>query len=60
MNKIPKMILTLCAMAAVIGYTLFNFSTGKISMTYCVVFLAILGIPFINILNILIQELKNR
>jgi len=60
MNQIIKIILSLVLMAAVIGYTIFNFVTGKISMVYFVVFMAILCIPFLNMINILIRELKEK
>ena len=60
MNNITKSLLTLLLMAAVLGYTIFNYLTGKISMTYFLVFAVILGIPFVNLVNILLQELKNR
>ena len=60
MSNITKMILSLVVMAAVIGYTVFNFLRGQISMTYFLVFMAILCIPFLNMINLLIQELKNR
>ena len=60
MDNLKKALLTLLVMAAVIGYTIFNYVTGKISMMYFLVFMVILGIPFLNMINILIQELKNR
>ena len=60
MDNVKKMILTLIFMAAVIAYTVSNYISGKISMTYFVVFMAILCIPFLNMVNILIRELKNR
>jgi len=60
MNQVTKIILSLAVMAAVIGYTIFNFVSGEISMTYFVVFMAILCIPFMNMINILIRELKDK
>ena len=60
MSNIAKTILTLVVMAAVIGYTVFNFLQGQISITYFLVFMAILCIPFLSMINLLIQELKNR
>ena len=60
MNNVKKAFLTLILIVAVLAYTVFNFVSGKISMSYLLVFSVILGIPFVNILNILIQELKNR
>ena len=60
MNNVKKAFLTLILIVAVLAYTVFNFVSGKISMSYLLVFSVILGIPFVNILNILIQELKYR
>ena len=60
MNNFKKAFLTLILIVAVLAYTVFNFVRGEISMSYLLVFSVILGIPFVNIVNILIQELKNR
>ena len=60
MNKITKMLLTLLAILAVLGYTFYNYSTGDRDLTFLIVCTAILGFPFVNILNLLIQELKNK
>ena len=60
MNKITKMLLTLLAILAVLGYTFYNYSTGERDLTFLIVCTAILGFPFVNILNLLIQELKNK
>ena len=60
MNKLTKILLSLLLIAAVMGYTVYNFAAGKTDRFSCLVFLVILGIPFVNMVNILIQELKNR
>lgn len=60
MNKIAKMLLTLLGILAVLGYTFYNYATGERDLTFLIVCTAILGIPFVNILNLLIQELKNK
>ena len=60
MNKLTKIILSLLQMAAVIAYTVYNFTAGKTDQFDFLVYLVILGIPFVNMINILIQELKNR
>ena len=60
MNKLTKILLSLLLIAAVMGYTVYNYLTGKTDMFSFLVFAAILGIPFVNMINILIQELKNR
>lgn len=60
MNKITKMILTLLAILAVLAYTFYNYATGERDLTFLIVCVAILGFPFVNILNLLIQEIKNK
>ena len=60
MNSITKILSTLLLMAAVMGYTIYNYITGKIDTTYLLVFVVILGIPFVNIINILIRDWKNK
>lgn len=60
MNKIAKMVLTLLGILAVLGYTCYNYMTGQRDLTFLLVCAVILGIPFVNILNLLIQELKNK
>ena len=60
MNKLTKILLTLLLMAAVLGYTIYNYTAGKTDQFTFLVFMVILGIPFVNMINILIQELKNR
>ena len=57
MSKIAKMLL---AMTAALGYTFYNYMTGSRDLTFLVVCIAVLGFPFVNILNLLIQELKNK
>ena len=60
MNKLTKTFLSLLLIAAVMAYTVYNFLAGKTDQFAFLVYLVILGIPFVNMLNILIQELKNR
>ena len=60
MRNIVKMLLALLGMAAALIYTVYNYSTGRIDMTFLLVCVAILGFPFVNIVNLLIQELKNK
>ena len=60
MNKLTKILLSLLLIAAVMGYTVYNYISGKTDMVSFLVFVVILGIPFVNMVNILIQELKNR
>ena len=60
MNKLTKLILSLLLMTAVMGYTIYNFVTGRTEQVSFLVYMVILGIPFVNMVNLLIQELKNR
>ena len=56
MNKTGKAILTILAMLAVLAYTAFNYASGKTTLAMFLVSVAILGIPMVNMINILIQE----
>ena len=60
MNKLTKILLALLLMAAVIAYTVYNYVNGRTEQFAFFVYIVILGIPFVNMVNILIQELKNR
>jgi len=60
MSKVTKTVLVLLLMAAVIGYTIFNYVTERTDPTAFLIYMVILSIPFVNMVNILIQELKNR
>ena len=60
MNQITKILLTLAAIAAVLGYTVYNYVAGQRDLTFLMIVTVILGIPFVNLLNILIQELKKK
>ena len=60
MNNVIRYVALLLLMLAVAGYTIFNYVTGKTDLTMMVVSLAIICIPMVNMLNILIQQWKNR
>ena len=60
MNKLVKILLTLLLMAAVLAYTVYNYAIGRTNQGAFLVYVAILLIPSVNLVNILIQELKNR
>jgi len=60
MDNKKKSILTIVAMLAVMGYTVWNYATRKTTMTMFIVFMIILGIPLVNMINILIQEWKKK
>ena len=60
MHSVTKILATLVLMAAVLAYTVYNFITGKTDLTMFLVFAAIIGIPFVNLINLLIQELRKK
>ena len=60
MNKTAKTLLTLLLMAAVIAYTIYNYLSGGTNQTTFLVYMVILGIPFVNMIRILIQERDGR
>jgi hypothetical protein len=59
-NKTAKTLLTLLLMAAVIAYTIYNYIPGRTNQTTFLVYMVILGIPFVNMIRILIQERDGR
>ena len=60
MNTVGKAVAVMVFMVAVMGYTVFNYLSGKIDMTMFAVCILIMGIPLFNIVNILIQQWKNK
>ena len=60
MNRTPKTLLTLLLMAAVIAYTIYNYVSGKTDQMTFLVYMVILGVPFVNMIRILIQERDDR
>ena len=58
MNSKLKMVLTLLLMLACIGYTFYNFFTGRTEASMLIVACVVLGVPFVNILRVLIGELR--
>lgn len=60
MSKIPKILLALVLMTAVLAYTVYHFILGRTDQFAFLVYVVILGIPYVNMINILIQELRNR
>ena len=60
MNNIKKIILMIIVMVAVIGYTIFNYVSGKTDLVFFLVCIVIVGLPLANMINILIQELKKK
>ena len=60
MDTVKKSILTILFMLVVMAYTVWNYATGKTDMVMFLVCLAIMGIPMVNMINILIEEFKKK
>ena len=43
-------------MAAVLGYTVFNYYTGRSSIGFVVAAVLVIGLPMMNIIKLMIQE----
>ena len=56
MDNKTKSILTILAMLAVMGYTVWNYVSGRTTLTMFLMFMVILGIPMVNMINILIRD----
>lgn len=60
MNLVIKKILLIVLLLAVLGYTVYNYTTGGSHVLYFIVAALILLFPLINITRSLIDDLKNR
>jgi hypothetical protein len=60
MDTVKKGILTILFMLIVMAYTVINYASGKIDFVMFVVCMAIMGIPMLNMINLLIQEWKKK
>lgn len=60
MRNLPKALFTILAMAAVMVYTVINYLNGKTDFTMFIVCMVILAIPMFNMINILIQQWKEK
>ena len=60
MGKITKILLALVLLTAVLAYTVYNFAIGRTNQFSFFVYVAIMAVPYVNLVNILIQELKDR
>ena len=60
MNSVTKALLSIVLILAVIGYTVMNFIAGKTPLLTFVIFMAILCVPLVNMINILIQQLRDK
>lgn len=60
MKTAGKTIGLIVLMVAVMGYTVFNYTAGKIDMSMFLCSMVIIGIPLFNMVNILLREWKNK
>ena len=58
MERKLKPILTILTVLIVMGYTVWNYVSGKTDFVMFAVCMVIMGIPLVNMINILIQEWK--
>ncbi len=58
MSKRAKALFSLVIMALVLAYTAYNYVSGKVDLLTLLIAAAVLGIPFVNMVNFLIQDLK--
>ena len=60
MDTVKKSIFTILVMLAVMAYTVWNYVNGKTDLVMFLVCMAIMGIPLVNMINLLIQEWKKK
>ena len=60
MDNMKKYALTLLATLAVMAYTIWNYATRRTDQLLFLVSMVALSIPLMNIINLLIQEWKNK
>ena len=60
MDTIKKSLFTIPVVLAVMAYTVWNYVQGKTDLLMFLVCMAIMGIPLLNMINLLIQELKKK
>ena len=60
MKTFAKPLGLMVLMLAVIGYTIYNYTTGKTDFTMFLVSMGILCVPLVNMIRLLIQEMKKR
>ena len=58
MNNRLKMVLTILLILACLVYTFINYAQGKTEITMGVVACAVLGLPLVNIIRSLIEDLR--
>ena len=60
MDNIKKAIMTIIVTLIVMVYTIVNYMNGKIDFLMFIVSMGIMGVPLLNMINLLVQELKKR
>ena len=56
MNTKAGWIVALLCMAAVLGYTVFNYYTGRSSIGFVVAAILFIGLPMMNMIKLMIQQ----
>ena len=56
MNSRTGRIVALVCMVAVLGYTVFNYYTGRSSIGFVVAAVLCIGFPMMNMIRLMIQE----
>ena len=58
MKNLAKPILVILLSLITLGYTVYNYIIGQTSLINCMIFVAILAFPVINMIGILVDELR--
>ena len=56
MNTKAGRIVALLCMAAVLGYTVFNYYTGRSSIGFVVAAILFIGLPMMNMIKLMIEQ----
>jgi uncharacterized membrane protein YiaA len=59
-KDVVRTVVILLLMLAVIIYTLYNYVAGNSEFGYFFIAMVMMGLPFVSMLNQLIQQLKNK
>ncbi len=60
MKDVLKKLLVILLILAVMVYTFLNYRSGRIDQTYLIIYLAILGLPLVNMIRLMIQDQKEK
>lgn len=60
MENVKKGIFAILVILAVMAYTVWNYVQGKTDLVMFLVCMAIMGIPLVNMINLMVQELKKK